>query len=234
MKIEKSQIFSFVTTVLIFVMVGHFFLGVPFPKLHWVKSYFSGSPTFKSPKKDKKIKPSKTIIRATAGSNDSPVGRVVDQFNGVKVYSNGRVTNIHGRNVTKDGYNLGLKYQCVEFVKRYYYEYYHHKMPDSYGNAKDFFNFDVPDGEYNSARGLYQFTNPSKSRPQVGDIIVFGPTPFNKFGHVAIVSDVRADRMEIIQQNPGIGNPSRKWIGLTYTDHMYQVDHSYVWGWLRK
>ncbi|MFA0963395.1 hypothetical protein AB9P05_16445 [Roseivirga sp. BDSF3-8] len=47
---------------------------------------------------------------------------------------------VSGRNLTPDGYNLGLKYQCGEFMKRYYYLHLNHKMPDSYGHARDFFN----------------------------------------------------------------------------------------------
>lgn len=36
------------------------------------------------------------------------------------------------------GYYYGYKWQCVEYIKRFYYEAKGHKMPDSYGNAKDF------------------------------------------------------------------------------------------------
>lgn len=68
------------------------------------------------------------------------VGQKLDSLNGVYVYYNGGVNNITERNKTADGYNLGLKYQCVEFVKRYYYERFNHKMPDAYGHAKDFFD----------------------------------------------------------------------------------------------
>ena len=67
-------------------------------------------------------------------------GDSLDAFNGVVVYYNQSFSNVSGRNTSDDGYNLGLKYQCVEFVKRYYYEYYHHKMLNSWGYAKDFFN----------------------------------------------------------------------------------------------
>ena len=67
------------------------------------------------------------------------IGDKVDSLNGVFVYYNHSVGNVSGRNTTADGYNLGLKYQCVEFVKRYYYENLNHKMPNSYGHAKDFF-----------------------------------------------------------------------------------------------
>lgn len=56
-----------------------------------------------------------------AGSNlKYRCGDVVDSFQGVHIYYNGFVNHVESRNLTPDGYNLGLKYQCVEFVKRYY------------------------------------------------------------------------------------------------------------------
>ena len=58
-------------------------------------------------------------------------GEVTDSINGVYVYHNGGVNQSSGRNLVK-GYNVGIKYQCVEFVKRYYLKFYHHKMPDAY------------------------------------------------------------------------------------------------------
>jgi len=60
------------------------------------------------------------------------VGEKVDSLNGVYVYYNGSVGHVSGRNLVPDGYNPGLKYQCVEFVKRYYYQHLNHKIPDSY------------------------------------------------------------------------------------------------------
>ena len=54
------------------------------------------------------------------------VGQRIDSLNGVFVYYNGSVSNVSGRNKASDGYNLGMKYQCVEFVKRYYLEYLNH------------------------------------------------------------------------------------------------------------
>ena len=87
------------------------------------------------------------------------VGQQIDSLNGVFVFYNGGVDNVSGRNTTLDGYNLGLKYQCVEFVKRYYYEHLNHKMPDSYGHAKDFFDKTLTDGQKNRKRNLQlQFT----------------------------------------------------------------------------
>ena len=75
-------------------------------------------------------------------------GEIIDQLDGVNIYFNGKVSNVDGRN-TDNKYNLGLKWQCVEFVKRYYFKYYKHKMPNSYGHAKDFFDNKVKDGALN-------------------------------------------------------------------------------------
>lgn len=84
---------------------------------------------------------------------------------------------MNGRNISADGYNIGLKYQCVEFVKRYYLEHLGHKMPDTYGHAKDFFDRSLTDGMFNERRALIQYTNGSISSPQQGDLIIFAP-PF--------------------------------------------------------
>lgn len=165
--------------------------------------------------------------------HDYKIGQVIDSLNHVKVYYNGEVGHVIGRNVAKDGYNLGLKYQCVEFVKRYYYEHYKHKMPDSYGNAKDFFDASVKDGAISTKRNLKQFTNPSKSKPEAGDLIIFDGTSGNQYGHVAIISEVKDDEVEIIQQNPGPGARSRIWLDLEVEEGKFKVDNGRTLGWLR-
>lgn len=162
------------------------------------------------------------------------IGQVIDRHNGVAVYYNGSVSNVSGRNVAPDGYNLGLKYQCVEFVKRYYYEHLNHKMPDSYGHARDFFSKGLSDGAINSRRGLRQFTNPSFSKPQSDDLLIYGPSPFNKFGHVAIIAIVKEKEIEIIQQNPGPFSQSREKIRLSKKGDFWMLDDNRILGWLRK
>ncbi|SNR16256.1 CHAP domain-containing protein [Tenacibaculum jejuense] len=161
------------------------------------------------------------------------VGEKIDSINNVYVYYNGGVDNVTERN-TKDGYNLGLKYQCVEFVKRYYYQHYQHQMPDSYGHAKSFFDANVSDGKLNSRRNLYQYKNPSQTKPQEGDLLVFKGTLLNRYGHVAIVSKVSKDAIEIIQQNPGPFSPSREKMVLTKSNNTWKINNDRILGWLRK
>lgn len=161
-------------------------------------------------------------------------GDAVDSIHGVKVYYNGDVSATHGRNLTPDGYNLGLKYQCVEFIKRYYHEHLHHKMPDSYGHAKSFFNPEIADGDLNANRGLFQYTNGSESPPQVSDIIIFDGHTANPYGHVAIISKVSDTEIEIIQQNPGRFGDSRANYSLNKEGRRWYIQHPRVLGWLRK
>ncbi|MFH6767528.1 CHAP domain-containing protein [Gaetbulibacter aquiaggeris] len=162
------------------------------------------------------------------------VGDTVDSFNDVNVYYNGSVVHVLGRNLSKDNYNIGLKYQCVEFVKRYYYEYLNHKMPNSYGHAKDFYDSKLIDGEYNKDRNLIQYSNPSISKPKVNDLIIFGGTKYNSYGHVAIVSKVMDNEIEIIQQNPGKYGKSRATFELVKTNSKWRIISSSVLGRLRK
>lgn len=167
-------------------------------------------------------------------SSQYKVGQVVDSLNHVYVYYNGDVGHVSGRNTTSDGYNLGLKYQCVEFVKRYYYQHLGHKMPDSYGHAKDFYNATISDGALNKKRNLIQYKNPSISKPKADDLLIFDGNVFNPYGHVVIISKVTDKNIEIVQQNPGPLGNSRATISLTQESGKWRIGDSEALGWLRK
>lgn len=170
----------------------------------------------------------------TSASVSRTPGDIVDSLDGVYVYYNGSVGSTYGRNTAPDGYNIGLKYQCVEFVKRYYYEYYGHKMTDSYGHAVSFFDPNVADGQVNKRRGLTQYKNGGAVKPRRGDLVVYSGTVFNPYGHVAIVAGATAGSITIIQQNPGPGASSRETFGLSQKDGKWTVDNGRILGWLRK
>ena len=161
------------------------------------------------------------------------VGDRIDELNGVAIYYNGGVNTVQGRNLSKDGYNLGLRYQCVEFVKRYYFERHGHHMPDTYGHAKSFFDTSLGDGALNEKRAMRQFTNGSTERPHAEDLLVFAPSLLNRYGHVAIIASVDADMIQIAQQNPGPFGNSRENLGLSQREERWYIDHSRVLGWLR-
>ena len=162
------------------------------------------------------------------------IGEPIDSLNNVVVYYNGGVSNVNERNVGPGNYNLGLKYQCVEFVKRYYFQHYNHKMPDSYGHANSFFVESIADGKINMQRNLIQYTNPSIAKPAVGDLVIYSPSFFNRYGHVAIISKVSNADIEIIQQNPGPFGDSRETYPLNNKNEKWEIDNSRILGWLRK
>jgi surface antigen len=161
------------------------------------------------------------------------VGQKVDSLNDVFVYYNGGVSNVSGRNTALDGYNIGLKWQCVEFVKRYYFEKLKHKMPDAFGNAKDFFDVKIEDSTLNVKRDLMQFKNGSISKPKVEDLLIYDGTLTNSYGHVSIISKVEGNDIEIIQQNPGSFGKSREKFPLTFLNGKWMIGNERILGWLR-
>lgn len=162
------------------------------------------------------------------------IGEIIDSLDGIYVYYNGSISNTSGRNTSPSGYNLGQKYQCVEFIKRYYYYHYNHQMPDAWGNAVDFFDTSLADGALNSKRGLHQFVHPSASKPQRGDILIYSGFAGNSFGHVSIVSQVGNNFIEVIQQNPGPFSKSRVRFGLTSESGKWHISNDRILGWLRR
>lgn len=139
-------------------------------------------------------------------------------LNGVTIYKG---PNSNQRHISKEGYNLGLKWQCVEFVKRYYYEHYNHKMPNTYGHAKDFFNKSLQDIEFNVGRGLVQYRNNKINKIKPGDILVFDRTKYNPYGHVAIAGEDILLGVIVYEQNNG------------FYKGLVNYDNKTLLGWLR-
>jgi hypothetical protein len=165
-------------------------------------------------------------------TNHNPkVGTVLDVYNGVPIYYNGYFKNTNGRSITKDGYNLGLKWQCIEFVKRYYYERYDHKMPYSYGHAKSFFNKELPDEALNADRNMIQFKNTRRHKPKVDDLVIYGPSKSNPFGHIGIIAEISDNKIILVQQN--MGTKTRQELILAEYEGIYTIADFNILGWLR-
>jgi surface antigen len=167
----------------------------------------------------------------TAAMAKPGIGVVVDNYKGVKIYNNGSLYGrSYGKNFAKDGYYYGQKWQCVEFVKRFYAKAKYHKMPDVWGHAKDYFNPKLADGKLNRARGLLQFKNGSASKPKSDDILVFNDT---RFGHIAIVSRVGTDYVEVVQQNI-YKTPRERYTLVERKGRFFIIAPKAPAGWLRK
>lgn len=157
------------------------------------------------------------------------VGVVVASYKGVPIYDNGPLAfKSHGRHYSPTGYYWGQKWQCVEFVKRFFDQAKAHQMPDVWGHAKEFFDATVPQGGMNARRGLVQFQNGGNVAPLVDDLFVFT----GGYGHVGIVSEVNSNSVEIVQQN--IYKTPRQRFDLIATNGNFTVQSKALLGWLRK
>ncbi|MGR9106032.1 MAG: CHAP domain-containing protein [Gammaproteobacteria bacterium] len=159
------------------------------------------------------------------------IGTEVHCYLGIPVFENGADKNLsHGLNFSEDnGYYYGQKWQCVEYVKRFYDRVLNHRMPHVWGHAKDYFDDALDQGGLNTRRGLVQFQNGGNFRPQIHDILVFGDT-FH--GHLAIVSKVTDHTVEVVQQN--IAGKPLECFRLTRSRDTFLVDAPRTpKGWLR-
>ena len=157
-------------------------------------------------------------------------GKVVGTYNNVDIYSNGqRVFQSHGKHHSPVGYYYGRKWQCVEFIKRYYYDAHGHEMPNVWGNAKDFFDESLAHGELNTDRGMTQFHNKNLMKPMVDDLLVWTN---GRFGHVGVITEVHSDHIVVAQQN--IRHGAMKEIPLTNSAGFWSIaGDSPPAGWLR-
>jgi len=98
------------------------------------------------------------------------------------------------------------------------------------GHAKSFFDESLPDGVLNSRRGLVQYRNGSTNQPRPDDLLVFTDT---KFGHVAIVSQVTTNFIEVIQQNI-LSGPRQRFSLVASNGYYFVTSPRQPAGWLRR
>lgn len=157
-------------------------------------------------------------------------GKIIDSHKGVPVRSNGVFEGqTHGDSYASNGYYYGIKWQCVEFVRRFYKIAKHHEMPDKTGDARDYFDTALPDGSFNPQRGMVQYSNGSRSKPMEDDLVVFHD---GRYGHVAIITEVDVDSLELINQNT-FGKTRHRLRVDTIDDHYFIRTPREVAGWLR-
>jgi len=111
-------------------------------------------------------------------------GKKLTDFKNVAIYANGCNGNTY--------------WQCVEFAKRFYYQYHHFNVvPYWFNHGKT----------YSEKQGLVTYkNNVSANLPRIGDTIAFigcneNYNYTNVYGHVAIVSEVNDNSVYFYQQN---------------------------------
>jgi hypothetical protein len=154
----------------------------------------------------------------------SSFGALQGVLDGVSLYynPNGYVGTVY---YYYNGINTGLKWQCVEFVNRYYLAVYNMNIRISGTNANQYYGTA-------SQRGLVAYPNGGSTAPRVGDLFCMAGGS-GGYGHVAIIMEVASNYIKVGQQNGGgnapigysfskSGNTVTGWSGYT------------VQGWLRR
>ncbi|MBU0975990.1 CHAP domain-containing protein [Patescibacteria group bacterium] len=156
-------------------------------------------------------------------------GSYLGEFNGVAVYSNGYAEYYSGQANYVNGIYTGIKWQCVEYVRRYYLLVYGLDLASKYlGDANTWYN-------NATIMGLDRYSNGNSIAPQVGDILVSDGGPY---GHIAIIRKVSDDQVCTVQQNfSNNTNDINRCFSLVISNGKYTVGNfssNYpIKGWLR-
>ncbi len=166
-----------------------------------------------------------------------PWGTVVQEWNGLQVYSNFPRPNWIAPGVSSipvfGDSGAGFRYQCVELAQRWTTQTQH--WQDKNGNAlpahwagsyaKDMLT--IAQVTY----GLPTVSNDrtATSPPDVGDLLVWGT---GTYGHVAVVGAVEGDRLRIYEQN-GANPEGTRTLALTRNSGKVWVDQDGVIGWIK-
>jgi len=140
---------------------------------------------------------SMAIVIASAAFASTPAkhGAYLGSYNGVAVYSNGASVGYTSGLNNVSGYSTGYKWQCVEYVNRFYWQKYGKKIAG--GNAGEYFG-------KAAGKGLKACANGGSAQPQEGNILCSNG---GGSGHVGIISRVPRITgagnytIDVVQQN---------------------------------
>lgn len=118
------------------------------------------------------------LLVSVSVAEADPWNTYLGSFNDVYVYSNGYVSYFSNKTNSVNGYVTGYKWQCVEFVNRYFWLKFGKKIAG--GHAKTYY-------ANASIKGLNRAPNGGTDKPRVGNILV---SEGGTYGHVAIIRSV--------------------------------------------
>jgi surface antigen len=169
-----------------------------------------------------------TLVTVNSRTDAAPsCGTELSSYRGIPAKSNG-IFQWKPYDCTTRG-TYGDRYQCVEYVRRFYEEALGVDTSCWRGNAVTYFanasNF-----------GLIRYANGGQTQPVPDDIVVFSNHEEDDTGHVAIVTNVTDTEVTIIEQNwsvTGTATLELKEENGTYTVTRPQSAYV-VLGWLRR
>lgn len=162
------------------------------------------------------------ISYSSASPNQTklPFGSIYGYIGNTAVYSNGPTYGSSSYN-SVEGYSTGLRYQCVELCRRFYFQYYGKKMGAD-ANAKDFFS-------KCSSWNMTAFANGGVMAPKPGDILCYNEKAGGGMGHVEPIVEVGPDYVIVVRQNV---YPSTH-VGQRYSRQGNTINVANLQGWIR-
>lgn len=121
------------------------------------------------------------------------------------------------RSSFSNGIYTGMKWQCVEFARRYWIQVFGVVLPPVSWAAHI---FKIPtasrlkDYWIVPLKGL---PNGGTEPPRKGDLLIYGSTPGQRVGHVAVIVDVLADVVRVAEQN---NDNDQMWKGSAWADEV--------------
>jgi len=168
-----------------------------------------------------------SVFSPEAFSQTSPCGANLALYRSVGAKSNGKFQGTEDSCAGRGTY--GLQYQCVEYIRRFYSEALSDNTTAWRLNAVDFY-------QKASSLSLLSFENgQTATSPTPDDIIVFGATARNPYGHVAVVTQVIGNSVTCIEENwsrTGIAV-----LALSFQNGNYTIQDRgsyHILGWLRR
>lgn len=175
---------------------------------------------------------------------NSEFGAYIGESHLTKAYSNcngeclKNETNFVSLKNTKEQIPTGLKWQCVEYARRWLID---NKQITFAGVRFAYQIWDLKFGsdvETNREVPLLKFENKvSKTAPEIGDLLIYS-ADYAITGHVAVIVGVEANSVTIAEQNYfnapwDTPNFSRRLLLEKYPDGTYRIFDDSLKGWLR-
>lgn len=123
------------------------------------------------------------------------------------------------------------RWQCVEYIKRFYYEAMGINLYKPIGIARNYWDKYDNTGDYSYIKnsGLEKCNNDFSCRLNLGDILVFSTAPY---GHVAIEVNENGSQIKIIEQNYRSDDNSERYLDIQTQNTKYKILDNTVIGWL--
>ncbi|CAF3518297.1 unnamed protein product [Rotaria socialis] len=155
----------------------------------------------------------------------------------VPVYSNGDDSFFSGKSNFLYGVYTGVKWQCVEYARRWLFIRKGCTFADVYSANDMWYKLSYVEQVVDGKRfPLKTYPNGSPTKPKTESLIIYERNSKLPFGHVAVIVDVVPGYIRVAEQNYYYyywSNSYARQIPLAYKNGRYYIeDHDRIYGWM--